>query len=350
MHVSGFCDYLNPAIQDIIMRSDIIAFQRNLVAQEVFDAIEYWKGMGKPVLADLDDAYQILPISNPAWHFWIENSTSRDPDPLIWLERGLGICGNLTSPNRNILNDWKHVCKGYFLPNFANGDWYRNLPDHAAEKERVGLAGRTIIGWGGSVSHYDSWWGTGIREAAARVCQRHPEVVWMICGNDPRIIGQLPVSPTQKYNQVGVAPQDWPKVVNLFDIGVAPLFGPYDQRRSWIKGMEYLLAGVPWIGTRGEPYSDLAESGTLIGNGVDSWEMALETKLSNLKQEQEAARAKIPYAQSEFLIENRLDVYEQVYNSIIQDFHGGGRLAQIYHVVPEPVKQEVVKESEPVNA
>jgi hypothetical protein len=332
IHVSGFSDYLNPVIQDIVMRGDIIAFQRNLVTQQVFDAIEYWQGMGKPVIADLDDAYQILPVSNPAWHFWIENSSSRDPLPLVWLENGLKMCNGLTSPNRNILRDWSHVVKGYWLPNFARGEWWKDLPDHDAEKERVGLAGKTVIGWGGSVSHYDSWWGSGLREAATRICARHPEVVWMICGNDPRIAGQLPVPPLQKIQQPGVQPQDWPKIVNLFDIGVAPLFGIYDQHRSWIKGMEYSLAGVPWIGTRGEPYSDIAALGTLIGNSTDAWEMEIEGKLANLKAERELSRARVPAAQQGFLIENQLDVYDRVYKSIINEFQGGGRLAGIYHV------------------
>jgi hypothetical protein len=341
LHVSGFVNFLDPAIQDIVMPVDVICFQRNLINDQVFDAIAYFKGLGKVFTADLDDQYQGLPFSNPAHAFWVENNSNLSPTPLKALEYGLGLCGALTAPNRLLLQDWAHVVTGYYVPNYARGEWWVSDVDRLAMRHERGIGDeRIVIGWGGSVSHYDSWWGSGLREAAERVTQRHPEVLWMVCGNDPRIIDQLPVPVGNKYAQPGVPPQDWPKIVKMFDIGVAPLFGPYDQRRSWIKGIEYLLGAVPWIGATGEPYRELTGLGTLTGNGVDAWEAALEKKISNLKHEKEVALERVELAKQLFLIENNLDVYEREYGRIIENAQNNNPLRQVPHLYRVTAQKE----------
>jgi len=296
--------------------------------------MEYWQGMGKPVVIDLDDAYQFLPWSNPAKPFW---HIRENGEALKYLTTGMKLSDGLLSPNRILLNDWAHCTRGYYLQNYAEKDWWENLPSRRELQFRRGINNRIIIGWGGSVSHYDSFWGSGIREAASRVCSRHPEVMWMICGNDIRIYEQLPVDGSQKFFQPGVPPEEWPKVVRTFDIGVAPLNGLYDQRRSWIKGMEYSLAGVPWIATQGEPYKDIADLGVLVENNVDIWEYALEQTITGIKARQEEGESKIPEAQKRFILDYNLDIHRGIFEKIIED-HGEdsmkGRLPNIYYVAP----------------
>lgn len=337
IHVSGFLDILNPAIQDFIGPADLIIVQRNLVHQSVFDAFEYWQGLGKAIAVDLDDAYQMLPWSNPAHHFWVDNPEHMDPPPLYMLEEGLRRAGHLIAPNRVLLQDWSHVARGYYIPNFARAEWWTNLPSRAEAKQaHWNLGGeRIVIGWGGSVSHYDAWWGTGIREAARVLCHKYPDLVWVICGNDPRIYEQLPVPLSQKIMQPGVPPDQWPGLVKAFDIGVAPLFGPYDQRRSWIKGLEYLLAGVPWVGTAGEPYRDLANLGTLIANSPAGWEFALDQKIKGLRVEQEQADDKVKNARQWFTL-NQISNLVSVYQSICNDAdRQKGRLTGVVRVAAE---------------
>jgi len=335
IHVSGFFEFLSPAIQNWLAPADIIILQRNAVDQRAIDAIQYWQGMGKPVAIDLDDAYHILPWSNPAHKFWHER---KDGEALVWLERALSICDGLIAPNRALLADWAHCVPGYYLPNFARREWWTNLPSREEVKERLGLKNRIVIGWGGSVSHYDSWWGSGLREAARIIAQRYPDVTWVICGNDPRIADQLPVPRNQKLAIRGVPPFDWPKIVRGFDIGVAPLFGPYDQRRSWIKGLEYLLGGVPWVGTDGEPYRDLQGLGTLIRNSVEHWVHALSAILDNLSQAQQEAEEKREFAQQWF-IDQQLETYRRIYGKIKRRAsEKRGRLPGIVYINwnPEP--------------
>jgi len=336
LHISGFTSYLDPVIQDYVLPASVVILQRNLINESTREAAAYYHGLGKVIAVDLDDSYPTLPWSNPAHRFWIEDPEQRHP--LLHLEQGLRELDGLVSPNRNILRDWEHACRGYHLPNFAREAWWTNLPTREEIKATKGLTGRIVIGWGGSVSHYDSWVGSGISEALQGVCRRHPEVVMQICGNDERVPYWLHryVDRDHLATQGGVQPSDWPKSVVGFDIGVAPLFGPYDQRRSWIKGLEYLLGGVPWIGTVGEPYRDLVGLGVQIPGGMDAWESALENMIRNLKQEQELAAARVALAQGWF-VERSLERIKQTYDKIKQDAQAArGQLAGIYKVVVTP--------------
>jgi len=330
IHHSGFLNYLDPAIQDLVAPADVIVFQRNIISEQAIDALQYWQGMGKPVAIDLDDAYQMLPWSNPAHKFWFERL---DGEALKLLERGLSHSDGLMAPNRLLLSDWSHCTRGFYLQNYAETSWWDNLPSRKSLKGEQGLDGKIVIGWGGSVSHYDSWWGSGILKAARGICKRHKDVVWMICGNDARIYHDLPVPMSQKMLQPGVPPEQWPKIVKHFDIGVAPLFGPYDQRRSWIKGTEYLLAGVPWIGTEGEPYQDIANFGTLVQPGLDAWEDAIEDMIVNLRELQAGAREFMPQAKKLFTVDDQAETIATAFRAV----KGGmidekGRLPGITHV------------------
>lgn len=316
IHYSGFFRYMDPVLQDLIGPADLIIFQRNLAWQEALDAVSYWQGMGKPVVVDMDDAYQMLPWSNPAKPFWHLKDGGEHLEILV---KAMSMSDGLISPNRLLLNDWSHCTRGYYLQNYAEKSWWENIPSKKELQFRRGLSNRIVIGWGGSVSHYDSWWGSGIREAAARVCARHPEVLWLICGNDYRIFEQLPVPASQKHFQPGVPPNIWPQIVNSFDIGVAPLYGLYDQRRSWIKGMEYALAGIPWVATQGEPYRDIADLGILVENDVNVWEYALEHTIENLSDLQEQCESRMSEVRQRFIVDYNLHVYRAVYEEIIRN-------------------------------
>lgn len=329
IHYSGFLQYLDPAIQDIIGPADVVTVQRNLVSEEIFNSIRYWQGLGKTVVADIDDAYPILPWSNPAHEFWINDPAKIEP--IKKLEEGIKLCGFLTSPNRLILQDWSHVSKGYQLQNFARREWWTDLKPRSEVKEVLGLTDRIIIGWGGSVSHYDSFWGSNIFDAAKNIVKHYPQVVFMICGNDPRLYEQLPVHKDNKYFQHGVEPNKWPGIVKVFDIGVAPLFGVYDQRRSWIKTLEYGLAGVPWVATDGEPYKDHAHLGRMVKNSASEWEYQIESIIKQLPTEQMMAEKRIAHYQQWF-IDNQLDLYEKVFKQIIAEKQAVQRLPGITYV------------------
>ena len=285
-------------------------------------AIQYWQGLGKPVCIDLDDSYPMLPVSNPAYEFWQEQHR----DSLRTLVDGITMSNGLIAPNKNLLVDFNSLtgCRGYYIQNYAERSWWENLPDKYDLRHEKNISDdKIIIGWGGSISHYDSFHGSGVFKALERLCRIYPQVTMMICGNDSRLYDQLSIPKSQKLQQPGVPPSEWPKIVKMFDIGIAPLFWDYDQRRSWIKGIEYLMAGVPWIGTDGGEngtYSDLRGSGELIHNGEMNWFNALEKMVKELDQYRVVSESRIELAQKRFIADYNTNVLVDTYKQIVSDF------------------------------
>ncbi len=307
-----FGHFEKPEVQDRVGPCDVIMYQRNLFCEPYLSAVEYWQGLGKAVILDLDDAYPILPWSNPAHGFWIQDNRKLKErlghTPLEGLENGAQLVDAVSSPSKLICRDWSRHGMVLWIPNFPQGEWYEDLPGKPDN-----MKDRIVIGWGGSISHYDGFWLSGVRQALTNVCQRHPEVLFKFCGNDGRIYFQLPIGTRNKVWQQGVPPAEWPKVISTFDIGIAPmdLVGPYESRKSWLKGAEYLLAKVPWIASDCPSYQDLREHGHLIGNSPAEWEAALEDMIANLDREKERAAAEAYEFGLSLTMENNVGYYVQ---------------------------------------
>jgi len=334
IHFSGFITSVpspnwtfNVAVTEWIKKSNLIIFQRNVIDENCLDAIRYWQGLGKPCCIDLDDSYTMLPISNPAYDFW----HGEHKEALHTLVEGIRISDGLIAPNRNLLNDFNTLtgCRGYYIQNYAEKEWWTELSDKADIRKEKGIPeDRLIIGWGGSISHYDSFHGSSIFDALELLCARYPQVTIMICGNDTRLYEQLKIPQSQKLHHPGVNPDQWPRAVKCFDIGIAPLFWDYDQRRSWIKGMEYLLAGVPWVGTNGGingTYSDLRDLGKLIYNTKLNWFNALEDMVLRIDEYRKISESRIEMAREKFLADNNTDIMVGTYRQIIKDWQESKR-------------------------
>ena len=264
-----------------IMDADAVLLQRNCFEGNL-DALRYWRGLGKPVYIDLDDAYQMLPETVAARRFWIDNALKFKRPPLEQLREGLLLSSGVTSPSKLILQDWD-APKKVWLPNYVRGEWYANLE----RRPHVGI----IIGWGMSMSHFDSFRYCGIVEALVQLCRRDPRVRVVVCGNDAQPYEMLSgIPPQQRTRNAGVNFDVWPQRLAQFDLGIAPLFGDYDRRRSWLKVVEYACAGVPCIVTKSDPYADLTDwTLAQVDAGADLWAAALDDAIANLRDHQERA-------------------------------------------------------------
>jgi hypothetical protein len=118
----------------------------------------------------------------------------------------------------------------------------------------------------------------------------------MICGNDRRIFEQLPLPPEQKILAPWTPYAAWPQRLAQFDIGLAPLHGAYDERRSWIKVLEYLVMKIPWVASDGPAYHALRPYGRLVAerNTPSAWERALLDMVDHLA-DHKAEAAREPY-------------------------------------------------------
>jgi len=325
--LTDFARYGNPTVQRAVGKADVIIVQRNLLNQEIWDACDYWRGLGKLVVADLDDDYPHLTPQNPAYRFWIEDAVGMKAQtgmmPIELLTEGFRHCDALVSPNHKILATWADVVPGYWLPNYAYGEWYKDVVQKPLPQDDEPI----VIGWGGSVSHWDGWWFSGLIPAMKAITEKFPRVLWKLCGNDERVKKLFAKTlPEDRWiHQPGVPPNEWPLQVASFDIGLAPLCGPdapqsesYDQHRSWLKALEYALCGVPWIGSKGGVYDELVPhtTGFCIENTAEAWEETLAHIVNKLAGFKQSAKRRMAWARANLIMENVVPQYVRVFETI----------------------------------
>lgn len=360
IYLPSAMDYHHPKVQQIFGKADAIIFQRNVITPDTWAAMDYWRSLGKIVTVDLDDAYPSLPPSNPAHPFWILNRANLPSgDPVADLCHAMSHADALVSPSKVLLKDYEHLIPGFWIPNWPRRMWYQqtnpkplNTQDvefgYSKEtkdgqqvlafngKGRENSEGWVVFGWGGSISHVDSWVYSGIIEALDKIFDEFPNVRLKFCGHESRLNYLFDKWGDKVIRQSGVKPEHWPFVVASFDCGLAPLdMRPvasntlkegeakweggefsYDERRSWLKGAEYICAGVPWIGTRSATYNELKQHGILVENGAENWYHALKDMIDNLASRKRLAAEKKKWALKKLSMEANVRLYAEVYERI----------------------------------
>ena len=274
--------------------ADVIIVQRVLLEESVRVA-QYWIARGKKVFVSFDDAYQFIGEENAAYKFWgrgeVEVNTGghkyirkMDNHPVDQFRDGLKhISGGIT-PSRVLCDDWSTYAPMKYLPNYIESHRYQIEPTKGT---------RLTIGWGGSLSHLTSFSHSGVEKALHKFLPKNKDWQFGLVG-DNRLIKQLALPSDQMWFRHYVMFFDWPRVLSSFDIGLAPLAMPYDQRRSRLKVMEYIAMGIPFVATKSEVYRDFwdCKSGIFVDQGAltvcdkpneRGWTAALNKIAANLE-------------------------------------------------------------------
>ena len=305
------------------VEADVIIIQRTLF-QESISFADYWRQRGKTVILDFDDAYQLIEKHNTAYKFWgaakvdVESPEGEKTEsalnfnPVDQLRLGMGKVSGATMPSRILAQDWKPFGRTYYQPNYFDTSLFKVKPEGLRfYKDRI------IIGWGGSTSHWQSFEGSGIVPAISSLIEEFPEIIVLIVG-DKRIHDALPFPSTHKTYLPYVKWYEWPMMIHRFDIGIAPMYGRYDDSRSHIKTCEYVLAGIPFVASISPAFYDFREVGMYATGGDSlkqedfdqralSWKDRLTKVITDLEGERKSILAKRHLAL-------RWDAYKNVSN------------------------------------
>lgn len=243
---------------DAGMRSDVIVYER-LLTDRVAEDMRFWKKNGKLIVVDFDDAYQYMPTYIPSYHNW-HGPNSAFGEPLIHsLRKNLPIADLLHTPSDLLCDDWYgYAGRTELVPNYPNLKenplWAKQFPIRIANR----------LGWGGS-AHLHSWLKSDILPA---VCHEPMLIFW----GDLELRRLLPNAifmPKINHDR-------WPYEIGRIGIGVAPIAGDYDKRRSWIKCLEYAAKGIPWVASDMPPYKSCL-GGILVRNLSSDWADAIKS-------------------------------------------------------------------------
>jgi glycosyltransferase involved in cell wall biosynthesis len=253
--------------------ADVIVVQRLLFGRALSFAFEQKLSAGKIVILDVDDAYHLVESGTPAYNFWREGNgklkTGEEVkyNTLPW--KSLFAAGKIASavstPSEKLLEYWRpYVDTSVYIPNYLDLGLYNPEPNNNR---------RPIVGWGGSAQHLRGLEDTQTIKAISRLVKTRKDVMVMVVWNF-NFFTELAKEIGSTNNlifQSKVPFDQWPKIMNRFDVGLAPLSGPYDACKSEIKVLEYMAMFVPWVASSGYVYDGLSHFGITVKNTAREW-------------------------------------------------------------------------------
>jgi glycosyltransferase involved in cell wall biosynthesis len=306
--------------------ADLIIIQRNLFGSVPVEML-YWMAKGKRCIIDLDDGYQFMKVSSgsPSAEFWLQGITQPDASgqrhklpvtPLQTLTEAVKACGFVSSPSKVICQDWQHLAKTYYLPNYLN---LQNYGHFEVNKD----PGKVVIGYFQSSGHMDSWRQSGVDDAIVQLAAKYKQVVLMIVGDPtPCREARKKIAPARRVEFGWIPSVIMGKALSFFDIGLIPIASDYDNRRSPLKSMEYSCFGLPWIGSDAPPTWELCQSGTLVQNTTEAWYKALEDHILHIEDYRARAVDDAPLYQERYDAMLNADTLMGIYGQIIEGVQG----------------------------
>ena len=254
-----------------------------VIERELFPCLETipkWQHAGVPVIANFDDAYHLMPHNVSTAKVWRMGKVEGKKQKLMQqFKKALRMCDAFITPSNVLTADYLTINpRGRTVKNYPDLTWDcwkapRREPD-----------GKVRMVWGGSWTHYDSWSRSGIVPAIRRILADHPESSLTLVGGDLRISSLFSgLGPGRVIHKDRVPFKEWPALLAQYDIGLAPLHGEYDRRRSWIKVLEYCLMGLWPIASPMEPYEGLPCSTPKKDRAID-WYNAIDGAVTHLPQ------------------------------------------------------------------
>jgi hypothetical protein len=306
--------------------ADIIVIERNLIGQAL-NEIVYWRRQGKPVVAVFDDAYHLLPTTHVVYGHWragllhsgdgdLERVSKTPVEQFTW---GLHLVSAFMSPGQELVKRWAPHCKGYYSPNYLDLPLYQGLK---ADPWSIYSPREIRIGWGGSVSHWESVENAGVIPGLKRVFAKHPECRLIVQTSDPRVLKSMRDIPeAQREYRKWVPFKEWPQSMYSWDIALTVAKGPYDAARSIIHLTEPLAVDppIPVLASNDLPYSEFGKYVRLVDNKPKPWEAALMDAVENLQElRAEVAGAPHQWALS-YAVDDNIDKVVAIYREIIEN-------------------------------
>ena len=250
----------------IVDWADVIVLERNTYAVTEL-AIETWKARGKRVLLRFDDYYDAMPVHSPthdAWHkLGIRGVVGHES-----LLNALPLFDSFSTPSPELTSKYiEYNPNGIFLPNRLD---LMNFPQPGS----LPRTQRYNVVWGGSMPHRQSWVGSEAAQGVSAALEAHPDLFRLCLLCEREWFPKLFTVPYVVYPWVPIEEYRY-RLRSMAHIGLAPLHGPYDACRSWIKVLVYAALGIPWIASNVPSYQD-CEGGLLVGDDRAEWSHALK--------------------------------------------------------------------------
>lgn len=230
---------------------DILIMQRYM-HMKALDHLKRARKTGQIIIQDVDDWYWGLHKKNAAWY---GSHPDHNPEENInWyreiIEESNGVLASTPFLYEKIVQWNSHT---RLHTNYVNVGKF-NPPYKHEPKERI------IVGWLGSTRHRSGDLGI-LKPFAHRISSfadfHHTGHV--NSPNVPTFYSEIGLPPTAVTTHPFVLPWTMREGLN-FDVGIVPLNNiPFNEAKSYIKGLEYAAAGIPFVASKSQQYTQLRD-------------------------------------------------------------------------------------------
>jgi glycosyltransferase involved in cell wall biosynthesis len=256
--LDGFQDDAGNLISIEPPDADVIVLQR-ITHRQIAQAVPMLRAQGVAVVVDMDDDLTCIHPANIAW-------TAMHP------RRGVG----------NAAHSWHHATQACLDATFVTVSTPALLRTYAPHGRGQVLANcvpsryldvphadSPVIGWGGSVhSHPDDLQAVG--SSVARLVREGHQ--FSVVGEGIGVRQAIGLDADPPASGLVDLPQ-WPNALADLGIGIVPLSDTrFNRGKSWLKGLEYMAAGVPWVASPRAEYRRLHALGVgLLADKPRDW-------------------------------------------------------------------------------
>jgi len=290
---------------------DIIVFKL-LMQKEVLQSIPIAQSIGQKIVVDVDDWFDGLSKSNKAHE---ATDPKNNPNSNREIYKKIILSADAVITSTPFLHDYySKLRKNVFM--VRNGiDLNRNRWPH----KKINYTKKLRIGWVGAThwrsndleqlnSFFNSY--LSLRNLLFQHsghCEGAPKASELL-GIDEKFMRLTSLAPILNY----------PSLFKLIDIGIIPLSNiEFNHAKSFIKGLEYAVAGVPFVSSYSPEYQYLADNGIgRIAHTTSDWVYHLDELLDNSMRSDEIEEN---YAKlSDFSMDARGGEWSKTFREILE--------------------------------
>jgi glycosyltransferase involved in cell wall biosynthesis len=293
---------------------DIIVFKL-IMHQKVLDSMDEAKRLGQVVVVDIDDWHDGLSPTNRAY---------AATDPKNNPENNRDIYAQIIAKADAVITSTPFLA-AYYAQKHPNVYMVRNGIDIGRWKRRVVIAtDKPTIGWVGATP-----WRSGDIESVANSVGKfvtENKLPFHHSGHTPdgpSVADQLEINPENITTLPLVPILDYPKLFTPIDIGIVPLSDiQFNHAKSFIKGLEYAAAGIPFIASYSPEYEYLAELGIgRVAHNEKEWEYHLN-ELMDIEMRRDEATVNLENLHKFATMDIRGKDWDSAYSSIYKEAFG----------------------------